>query len=99
MKKKKKKKKKKIVIYQTMTVNVKYKTYKHKLISMETDRKKKRRYQKRRYSIQRNEDGSIQLPAQIVASLRIIELGRIDYERPAFHNDRYIFPIGYTAER
>jgi hypothetical protein len=66
---------------------------------METDRKKKRRYQKRRYSIQRNEDGSIQLPAQIVASLRIIELGRIDYERPAFHNDRYIFPIGYTAER
>ncbi|KAG1179026.1 hypothetical protein G6F70_004396 [Rhizopus microsporus] len=62
-------------------------------------RKKKRRYQKRRYSIQRNEDGSIQLPAQIVASLRIIELGRIDYERPAFHNDRYIFPIGYTAER
>lgn len=82
-----------------MTVNVKYKTYKHKLISMETDRKKKRRYQKRRYSIQRNEDGSIQLPAQIVASLRIIELGRIDYERPAFHNDRYIFPIGYTAER
>ncbi|KAG0828116.1 hypothetical protein G6F29_007809 [Rhizopus arrhizus] len=64
----------------------------------EASRKKRRRYAKKRHSIPRAEDGSIQLPVQI-ASLKVIDLGRIEYERPSFHNERYIFPIGYTAER
>jgi hypothetical protein len=60
--------------------------------------KKKRLSRKRRVEIPRDQDGKIELPFQ-VASLNIISLGKIDTERTQYHNDRYIFPIGYTAER
>lgn len=48
--------------------------------------------------IPRDENGNIVLPFQ-VASLNVIDPGIIEYERPQFHNERYIFPIGYTVER
>ena len=53
---------------------------------------------KRQVIIPRDRDGQIRLPFQI-ASLNIISLGQVEYDRPNFHNERYIFPIGYTAER
>lgn len=60
--------------------------------------KKQRLSKRKRVLIPRDQDGAIVLPFQI-ASLNVIDLGIIDTERPAFHNDRYIFPIGYTVER
>ncbi|KAI8980845.1 F/Y rich C-terminus-domain-containing protein [Pilobolus umbonatus] len=60
--------------------------------------KRVRASRKRRLSIPRDENGVVQLPFQI-ASLTILSLGKIDYERPLFHNERYIWPIGYTAEK
>jgi hypothetical protein len=60
--------------------------------------KKQRLTRRKRVSIPRDADGNIVLPFQI-ASLNIVSLGKIDYERPHFHNERYIFPIGYTIER
>ncbi|KAG1049244.1 hypothetical protein G6F43_008417 [Rhizopus delemar] len=50
------------------------------------------------WRIPRMTDGTVQLPIQLGA-LKILELGRIEHERSQFHNERYIFPIGYTAER
>ena len=29
----------------------------------------------------------------------IISLGTVDYEDASFHNDRYIFPVGYEVTR
>ncbi|KAI8095095.1 F/Y-rich N-terminus-domain-containing protein [Gilbertella persicaria] len=60
--------------------------------------KKTRISRRKRVTIPRDENGNIQLPFQI-ASLNVISLGKIDWERPGFHNERYIFPIGYTVER
>ncbi|KAI9481121.1 MAG: F/Y-rich N-terminus-domain-containing protein [Benjaminiella poitrasii] len=60
--------------------------------------KKQRTSRRRRPTIPRDENGKVQLPFQI-ASLNVISLGKIDHERPGFHNERYIFPIGYTVER
>ncbi|KAI8075581.1 F/Y-rich N-terminus-domain-containing protein [Thamnidium elegans] len=48
--------------------------------------------------VPKDENGNIVLPFQI-ASLNVIDLGTIDSERSQFHNERYIFPIGYTVER
>ncbi|KAI7905607.1 F/Y-rich N-terminus-domain-containing protein [Cokeromyces recurvatus] len=60
--------------------------------------KKQRTSRRRRLTIPRDENGKVKLPFQI-ASLNVLSLGKIEYERPGFHNDRYIFPIGYTVER
>lgn len=38
-------------------------------------------------------------PLQISPTLRLINLGKIEYKRPAFHNENNIFPIGYKAVR
>jgi hypothetical protein len=48
--------------------------------------------------IPRDDDGKVVLPFQI-ASLNVIALGEIESGRSAFHNERYIWPIGYTVER
>lgn len=60
--------------------------------------KKVRSSRRKRITLPRDENGAVQFPVQI-ASLNVISLGKIEYERPAFHNERYIFPIGYTVER
>ncbi|KAL9651515.1 hypothetical protein ABK040_001461 [Willaertia magna] len=39
-----------------------------------------------------------QLPMK-AGSSTVIELGTIEYERTSYHNERYIFPIGYKSER
>jgi hypothetical protein len=31
--------------------------------------------------------------------LTVVNLGRIETKRGTFHNERYIFPIGYSVKR
>ncbi|KAI8329506.1 F/Y-rich N-terminus-domain-containing protein [Chlamydoabsidia padenii] len=48
--------------------------------------------------IERDEDGNPKLPQQI-GVLTVLKLGSIEPHREAFHNERYIFPVGYTVSR
>ncbi|KAI9469701.1 MAG: F/Y-rich N-terminus-domain-containing protein [Benjaminiella poitrasii] len=48
--------------------------------------------------IERDIDGKPKLPQQI-GVLTVLKLGKIITDRPAFHNERYIFPVGYTVSR
>lgn len=50
-------------------------------------------------NIHRDEDGNIIYPISINASLRILNLGRIEYERIHYHSGNNLFPIGYKAIR
>ncbi|CAO3608206.1 unnamed protein product [Cunninghamella blakesleeana] len=59
---------------------------------------KKRRRGPALVDVKRNEGGQPILPIQH-GLFNIISLGVINYEDPNFHNERYIFPVGYTVER
>ncbi|SAM01871.1 hypothetical protein [Absidia glauca] len=48
--------------------------------------------------IERDEAGNPILPQQI-GVLTVLKLGSIEPHREAFHNERYIFPVGYTVSR
>ncbi|KAI8389407.1 F/Y-rich N-terminus-domain-containing protein [Blakeslea trispora] len=48
--------------------------------------------------IERDADGKPKLPQQI-GVLTVHNLGTIVTDRPNFHNERYIFPVGYTVSR
>jgi hypothetical protein len=48
--------------------------------------------------IERDEYGNPKLPQQI-GVLTVVNLGRIETKRGTFHNERYIFPIGYSVKR
>lgn len=42
---------------------------------------------------------SEELPMRLGNSLVLVSLGTIVYDRPAFHNGRYIYPAGFCTER
>lgn len=48
--------------------------------------------------IDRDLHGKPKLPQQI-GVLTVLNLGTIVTDRPSFHNERYIFPVGYTVSR
>lgn len=48
--------------------------------------------------VERDEHGNVRLPQQI-GVLTVISLGKIVYDRDTFHNERYIFPVGFTVQR
>lgn len=48
--------------------------------------------------IDRDVHGNPKLPQQI-GVLTVLNLGTIVTDRPTFHNERYIFPVGYTVSR
>lgn len=48
--------------------------------------------------IQRDESGLPKLPQQI-GVLTVLSLGKINFDQDTFHNERYIFPVGYTVRR
>lgn len=48
--------------------------------------------------IDRDQDGNPKLPQQI-GVLTVLNLGTIVTDRPNYHNERYIFPVGYTVSR
>ncbi|KAF9410241.1 hypothetical protein BGZ76_005547 [Entomortierella beljakovae] len=49
-------------------------------------------------AIDRDEAGNVKLPVT-VGIITIMSLGHVEYEREAFHNERYIWPIGYKMSR
>lgn len=48
--------------------------------------------------IEKDDQGQPILPQQI-GVLTVLNLGKIISNRDTFHNERYIFPIGYTVRR
>ncbi|KAI9497554.1 F/Y-rich N-terminus-domain-containing protein [Zychaea mexicana] len=70
------------------------------MVKVEPAPKLKRAASSRRKPIEvpRDENGSVILPFQI-ASLNVLELGKVVYDRTSFHSERYIWPVGYCVER
>lgn len=48
--------------------------------------------------VPQDETGKYILPVNI-GILTVVSLGTIEHENPKFHNDRYIWPVGYTVKR
>lgn len=48
--------------------------------------------------VAKDEDGNYRLPVQIGA-LTLLSLGQVVWDREGFHNDRYIWPVGYSVQR
>lgn len=48
---------------------------------------------------QRDDDGNPVFPILASTSLRILSLGKVVFDRPGFHNERYLYPDGYATER
>ena len=53
---------------------------------------------KRAYDMPKDEHGNFIMPAQ-VGMHTILSLGTVIYDRPNFHSERYIWPVGYCAQR
>ncbi len=52
-----------------------------------------------RLTIQRDEEGNIIYPLIINSSLQILNLGKIENEKSAYHTEKNLFPVGYKAIR
>lgn len=50
------------------------------------------------YEVDRDNQGSYILPVEI-DSWTVVDLGTVIYERPAYHNQRYIYPANYTVRK
>ncbi|CAO3564684.1 unnamed protein product [Mortierella alpina] len=49
-------------------------------------------------ALEKDEAGNVRLPVT-VGIITILDIGHVVYDREAFHNDRYIFPVGYKMSR
>ena len=49
--------------------------------------------------IKRDESGAPLLPMSITEKLELVALGEIVYDRPGFHNERHLFPVGFKSRR
>lgn len=67
-----------------------------KVGSGETEKVKKKHS---KFVLEKDTKGNQIFPIKINSSLRILRLGTIDYERPAYHSERNLFPIGFASER
>ncbi|KAG2172041.1 hypothetical protein INT43_001518 [Umbelopsis isabellina] len=65
--------------------------------SSDTTQTSSRKMRKVMY-VAKDEDGNYQLPVQIGA-LTLLSLGSVVWDREGFHNERYIWPIGYSVQR
>ncbi|KAF5842507.1 hypothetical protein DUNSADRAFT_6751, partial [Dunaliella salina] len=45
----------------------------------------------------RDKDGPLQFPWRVSSSLTVLDLGQIEWLRPAFHTERHIFPLNFRA--
>jgi hypothetical protein len=50
------------------------------------------------YEVDRDSQGTYILPVEI-DSWTVVELGTVIYDRPAYHNQRYIYPANYTVRK
>ncbi|KAF9118451.1 hypothetical protein BGW39_001162 [Mortierella sp. 14UC] len=48
--------------------------------------------------VEKDADGNVKLPVT-VGIITILNIGHVVYDREAFHNDRYIWPVGYKMSR
>ncbi|CAG8475863.1 579_t:CDS:2 [Diversispora eburnea] len=48
--------------------------------------------------VEKDETGNYKLPVQI-GILTVLNLGYVVYDRETFHNERYIWPVGYAVKR
>ncbi|KAJ1902866.1 hypothetical protein LPJ81_003368 [Coemansia sp. IMI 209127] len=48
--------------------------------------------------VPRDMDGNYEMPVQ-VGILTVLRLGQVVWDRDAYHNERYIWPVGYTVQR
>jgi len=48
--------------------------------------------------LDKDENGNVKLPVT-VGIITIMSIGHVVYDREAFHNDRYIWPVGYKMSR
>ena len=46
-----------------------------------------------------DEEGNVKYPIIVTGSLKILNLGIVDWERPNYHSVRNIFPIGFKSVR
>ncbi|KAG0261327.1 hypothetical protein BG011_001101 [Mortierella polycephala] len=49
-------------------------------------------------ALEKDEAGKVKLPVT-VGIITIMDLGHVVYDREAFHNERYIWPVGYKMSR
>jgi hypothetical protein len=52
-----------------------------------------------RVNIERDLEGNILYPIVISPTLSILNLGVVEWERPAYHSEKNIFPIGFKSLR
>lgn len=50
------------------------------------------------YEVKKDALGAYILPAE-VDSWTVVDLGTVIYDRPAYHNQRYIYPVNYTVRK
>jgi hypothetical protein len=50
------------------------------------------------YEVDRDTHGAYILPVEI-DSWTVVDLGTVIYDRPAYHNQRYIYPANYTVRK
>lgn len=50
------------------------------------------------YEVDRDEHGNYILPVEI-DSWTVVNLGTVVYDRPHYHNQRYIYPVNYTVRK
>lgn len=43
--------------------------------------------------------GGAKLPLQLAANLQLLSLGRVEFLHPAFHNEKFIWPVGFAVRR
>ncbi|KAJ2786777.1 hypothetical protein GGI15_001232 [Coemansia interrupta] len=48
--------------------------------------------------VPQDKNGNYELPVQ-VGILTVLNLGHVVWDRDAYHNERYIWPVGYTVQR
>lgn len=48
--------------------------------------------------LEKDEHGNYKLPVE-VDSWTVISLGKVIWDKPAFHNQRYIYPVGYVVKK
>ncbi|OHT08842.1 F/Y-rich N-terminus family protein [Tritrichomonas foetus] len=51
------------------------------------------------YSYEKDANGDPKFPLILSPSLVIVSLGKVVYDRDAFHNQRYLYPDGFISER
>ena len=50
-------------------------------------------------ALERDLEGNIVYPINVSPALKILNLGVVEYERPAYHSEKNLFPVGWKSVR